>query len=98
MNKVKSVLIVKLNSLSLREDIIVEIVERKSNPIIHNIFIYSLVCGSCSANNWYVPGYKDKKVRMCDNCFKELMTYKVSAHNIHKQSVWASSFTKDMEN
>ncbi|CDW79286.1 pleckstrin homology domain-containing family f member 1 [Stylonychia lemnae] len=51
-----------------------------------------LVCASCSGNNWYVPGYADQKVRMCDSCYKEWMAYKVSAHNINKTSVFSSYF------
>jgi len=51
-----------------------------------------LVCGPCSSNSWYVPGYSDRKVRMCDGCYKEWMTYKVSAHNVNKNSVFSSHF------
>jgi hypothetical protein len=51
-----------------------------------------IVCAGCSGNNWYVPGYTDQKVRMCDNCYKEWMAYKVSAHNINKTSVFSSYF------
>ena len=31
---------------------------------------YRLVCGTCSNNSWYAPGYTDQKVRMCDPCYK----------------------------
>ena len=54
---------------------------------------YRLVCGTCSNNSWYAPGYTDQKVRMCDPCYKQWMSYKVSAHNINKTSVFSSYFT-----
>lgn len=50
------------------------------------------MCGTCSNNSWYAPGYTDQKVRMCDPCYKQWMSYKVSAHNINKTSVFSSYF------
>ncbi|TNV83061.1 hypothetical protein FGO68_gene318 [Halteria grandinella] len=51
-----------------------------------------LVCGSCSGNSWYAPGYTDAKVRICDTCYKQWMAFKVSSHNINKTSVFSSYF------
>jgi hypothetical protein len=53
---------------------------------------YSVVCGSCSANSWYVPGYADEKVRMCDPCYKDWKTYKSSNNEVNKHSVFSSQF------
>lgn len=53
---------------------------------------YRLVCGTCSGNNWYAPGYTDQKVRVCDPCYKQWMAFKVSSHNINKTSVFSSYF------
>ena len=89
MKKVKYVLFAKTNSILLKENIIAENVDCKNTFIFH---LFRVVCGTCSANSWYVPGYADKKVRMCDLCYKEWMTYKVSAHNINKTSVFSSYF------
>lgn len=51
-----------------------------------------MICGPCSTKVWYVPGYQDQRVRTCDKCYKEFMTYKVTAHNINKNSVFSSYF------
>lgn len=58
--------------------------------------MYRLVCGSCSSKEWYAPGYTDQKVRTCDPCYKQWMTYKVSSHNVHKTSVFSSYFSQQL--
>ena len=50
---------------------------------LFKLFQYRIVCGKCSKNKDYAPGYTDKKVRMCGSCYKEILAYKVSAHNVN---------------
>ena len=78
----------------LRGNIIVGNADCKILPLL--LILNRLVCGSCSGNSWYVPGYADQKVRMCDQCYKEWMAYKVSSHNINKTSVFSSYFGNNL--
>jgi hypothetical protein len=64
-----------INSTLSKESTTAESVECKSLVLYKSI--NSVVCAACSGNNWYVPGYGDRKVRTCDKCYKEWMAYKV---------------------
>ena len=94
MSKCRIVRFANIRSDSFAGSIIVASVDCKfpSPYLVFNVFSHRVVCANCSNNSWYVPGYADKKVRMCDNCYKGWMAYKVSAHNINKTSVFSSYF------
>ena len=64
---------VKVTLTYLEENIIVGIVESK-----HKILLkihYSLVCHYCSSHFEYAVGYADKKVRVCDACYRDIKRF-----------------------